>query len=222
MDMIFDIPGRERPAGRQVIGDVQWRFVSAHYFDVLQIRATFRPAIARPGTEPNRGHQPDHGAQILARHESIGQTIFIGPGLGPAYQVGVTEIVGVVGDVRECLNIDPQPVMYQLPAQLPDADIALLNGYQSGAILIRTRPGAGPMTVSQAVENALLAGEQLPTTKVRTMERASPDSTERQEFNLLLLGLIAAIAVSLAALGIEQRTHEIGVRAALGARVATR
>jgi hypothetical protein len=92
--------------------------------------------------------------------------------------------------------------MYQLPAQLPDADIALLNGHESGAILIRTRPGVGLMTVSQAVQNALLAREQLPTSKVRTMERASLDSTERQKFTLLLLGLFAAIAVSLAALGI--------------------
>lgn len=37
MDMIFDIPGRVRPAGRQVIGDVQWRIVSSHDFDVLRI-----------------------------------------------------------------------------------------------------------------------------------------------------------------------------------------
>src|SRR5207302_4664568 len=37
MDMIFDIPGRTPPEGRAFLGDVQWRFVSAHYFDVLRV-----------------------------------------------------------------------------------------------------------------------------------------------------------------------------------------
>ena len=36
-DMIFDIPGRPRREGYRFTGDVQWRFVSAHYFDVLRI-----------------------------------------------------------------------------------------------------------------------------------------------------------------------------------------
>jgi putative ABC transport system permease protein len=83
MDMIFDIPGRALPASRQFTGDVQWRFVSAHYFEVLQI----------PLLSGRLLHDMEPGrtvviSQAMARKfwpgaNPVGQTIFIGPGLVP-------------------------------------------------------------------------------------------------------------------------------------------
>jgi putative ABC transport system permease protein len=88
------------------------------------------------------------------------------------------------------------------------------------------RTTANPLAHAPAVQREFLAVDgQLAIAHVRTLEQAIGESIARQSFNMLLLTIFGAIAVLLAAIGIyglmsysvEQGTHEIGVRLALGA-----
>jgi predicted permease len=221
--MGFTRRGGHHPTGKAQ--SVVLSYVTAGYFATLRIPVLRGHAIGggdRADSAPVVVVSQAFARKYMRGEEALGSWISIG--------AKARQIVGVVGDIQQRQgwgeSFSPLPAAYIPVAQAEDDLLQMAHAWFSPSWVVRA--SAPPAAVLAGIRRAIEAIDpRLPLAGFHTMEEIRSGSLRSRRFQAVLLALLAGLALVLATVGIfgliagmvAERTHEMGIRLALGATV---